>query len=109
MNIPIPSEEITIRCVAGFNYLEAIFWMLLAFWIWRKSRAFVSAQLANARFASVVTFVFGCSDLVEAQTGAWWRPVWLLIWKASCLVILVLCWRKYSKRNFQKKSSHSEL
>ena len=44
------------------------------------------------------TFVlFGLSDVVELQTGAWWRPWWLLVWKAACLAILVSAavrWRR---------------
>jgi hypothetical protein len=32
---------------------------------------------------------FGLSDLVEVTTGAWWRPWWLLAWKAACLLGLI--------------------
>lgn len=31
---------------------------------------------------------FGVSDLVETRTGAWYRPWWLLAWKASCVVLI---------------------
>jgi hypothetical protein len=37
-------------------------------------------------FAAVVFFLFAASDAVELQTGAWWRPWWLLVWKAVCLI-----------------------
>ncbi|MBE7458640.1 MAG: hypothetical protein KJ057_17160 [Phycisphaerae bacterium] len=37
-----------------------------------------------------MTFLaFGASDVVEADTGAWWRPWWLLAWKAACLAVLL--------------------
>lgn len=29
---------------------------------------------------------FGVSDIIELQTGAWWRPWWLLLLKAACLL-----------------------
>jgi hypothetical protein len=28
---------------------------------------------------------FGLSDLVEARSGAWWRPWWLLVLKGACI------------------------
>ncbi|MCB9852938.1 MAG: hypothetical protein H6819_07570 [Phycisphaerales bacterium] len=37
-----------------------------------------------------VFIAFGISDLVEATTGAWWRPWWLLVWKGVC-VLVFLC------------------
>ena len=41
-------------------------------------------------FLLAATFVlFGLSDVVELQTGAWWRPWWLLVWKAACITVLV--------------------
>lgn len=47
------------------------------------------------RLAAAVSVAFGISDLVEAQTGAWWRPWWLLVWKALCVAGLVLCYLRY--------------
>jgi hypothetical protein len=47
--------------------------------------------------ASVLFLLFGLSDLVEAQTGAWWRPWWLLMWKGLCIVGLAGCYIKYRK------------
>ena len=47
--------------------------------------------------SAAVTFVaFGWSDVVEAHTGAWWRPWWLLVWKGLCvLALLILTVRHY--------------
>lgn len=28
---------------------------------------------------------FGLSDIIESQTGAWWRPWWLLVLKGGCI------------------------
>jgi hypothetical protein len=30
--------------------------------------------------------VFGVSDVIEAQTGAWWHPWWLFAMKALCVL-----------------------
>ena len=39
--------------------------------------------------AAVLLIAFGISDLIEIQTGAWWRPPELLIFKGLCLVGLI--------------------
>ena len=40
-------------------------------------------------FAAVVFFLFGASDAVELQTGAWWKPWWLFVWKVICVISLL--------------------
>jgi hypothetical protein len=48
-----------------------------------------SARGRGPRIAAGIALVaFGLSDLVETQTGAWWRPWWLLAWKAACVLAL---------------------
>jgi hypothetical protein len=42
--------------------------------------------------------VFGVSDLVEAQTGAWWEPWWLFVMKAACVLVFVLAWRAHRRQ-----------
>jgi hypothetical protein len=39
--------------------------------------------------------LFGVSDIIEAETGAWWRPLWLLAWKGGCLLVIVLGFWQY--------------
>ena len=34
-------------------------------------------------------FVFAITDLIESETGAWWRPQWLLGLKALCVLGIV--------------------
>ena len=49
--------------------------------------------------ATIVFFLFGMSDVVEVQTGAWWRPWWLFAWKALCvLAMLGLLWDYLRRR-----------
>ena len=71
------------------NYVEAGLWTFVA--LVCVVYAFRRTGLTRRRCwqAAFVFFVFGCSDIVEAQTGAWWRPWWLLVWKVICVVALV--------------------
>src|SRR4051812_45390883 len=48
--------------------------------------------------AAVDLVLFGLSDVVEAQTGAWYRPVGLLVWKGGCLVALAWLLVDYRRR-----------
>lgn len=69
------------------NLAEAILWFAFAAtfvglaWRGRGRRRRLFSLLAAA------FVVFGISDLIEAQTGAWWRPVWLLVLKAGCIAV----------------------
>lgn len=65
------------------NLIEAGVWFLLAVILFihtlRRQR-----HLRGTLFLLVGTLaVFGGSDLVEARTGAWWKPWWLFVWKAA--------------------------
>jgi hypothetical protein len=71
------------------NYAEAVLWILVAavfgvFAIRRRGPA-----RRRCAIAVVVFFLFGMSDVVEVQTGAWWRPWWLFIWKTLCVLAML--------------------
>jgi hypothetical protein len=72
------------------NYLEAGLWMVIAatFALWAARRP--GAIRRRCVVAAAAFFLFGLSDVVEVHTGAWWRPWWLLVWKASC--VLAFAW-----------------
>lgn len=82
---------------AIFNYVEAVLWFVIALTVFLKSRAATHELRTLAVIVSVSFALFGVSDLVEASTGAWWRPLWLLGLKAFCVLSFVCCWLKYSK------------
>jgi hypothetical protein len=69
------------------NYAEAGLWAVIG------SGFIVQAVRLRGRarvlcvVGAVAFLAFGGSDVVEARTGAWWRPWWLLGWKAACLVV----------------------
>jgi hypothetical protein len=63
-------------------------------------------RLRPTLFVLVVALAaFGGSDLVEARTGAWWKPWWLFAWKTACVVSLTLGFLHYCRL---KKSKPDE-
>jgi hypothetical protein len=70
------------------NHIEACFWILLGVAFAGAALRLRAGSRRHCLVAAFVLVVFGCSDLVEAQTGAWWRPWWLLAWKGACVLAL---------------------
>ena len=78
------------------NLFEAGFWVLFGVMLAvaaRRKRAVRRLGLVSC----LISVLFGISDLVEASTGAWWRPWWLLLWKAVCVSGLAVCFLAYRK------------
>ena len=80
-----------------FNLYEAILWFVIAVTlfasaIFDKSKIFYKTNLI---VSAILFFVFGVSDLIEMQTGVWWRPMSLLIMKGACIIGFVGCFIKY--------------
>ncbi len=77
------------------NLIEAGFWIIfgvvVTLVLWRQARRLTPFSLISG----MVVILFGLSDLVESRTGAWWRPWWLLLWKAICLTGMAVCFLKY--------------
>lgn len=77
--------------VAVFNAVEAVWWMVLAI-IVAGGRIPVLVGHSIERIVLVIAFfLFGVSDVIEIQTGAWWRPMGLLVLKAMCIVSFIVC------------------
>ncbi len=87
------------------NIIEGVVWILIGVCFaialcWPKRR--------GSKLIAAINFVmFGCSDFVEYQTGAWWQPRWLMLWKGACICIMlaqfgVYLWRKRSARRQAK-------
>jgi len=79
----------------SFNYSEAILWFVVAVVLFIKSRRAEPMRRKLARIVSVAFAVFAVTDLIEVQTGAWWRPWWLFALKAACVLAFVTAWWKY--------------
>jgi hypothetical protein len=87
------------------NLIEAGFWVVFATAIAIGARNQSRPVRLLGVTASAVSLLFGISDLVEARTGAWWRPWWLLVWKGTCIAALVLCFLKYGKLRCEQNAS----
>ena len=71
------------------NYIEAGIWGIFAIGFGRVAFKNSGRIRIQRLIAAVTFFLFGLSDIVEIQTGAWWHPWWLLIWKSFCVVSMV--------------------
>ena len=79
-----------------FNLTEGFFWLLIAAVLlsasWRKQ------QFRRYLIIAALLFIlFGVSDFVEVHTGVWWRPWWLFVWNAACLIGLLVDYYWYRK------------
>lgn len=92
--------------IAEFNYIESALWFTIALGLLVQSFKLgkSDAYFKICIIASVAFVAFGVSDIIEAQTGAWWRPFSLLVLKASCVLTFVLCFIKYKKLESAKKT-----
>lgn len=85
-------ESLTFHAV--FNYGEACLWFILALSLAVRLRMTRPWRwLLPCAFA-----VFGVSDLIEVQTGAWWEPWWLFLMKAACVLVFLLAWRAHRRQ-----------
>ncbi|HEV8293558.1 MAG TPA: hypothetical protein VGP94_16600 [Tepidisphaeraceae bacterium] len=86
------------------NYIEAGLWICIGLGfaivaIRRKGVAYTGSGRAQCRAAALHFILFGISDIVEAHTGAWYKPTWLLVWKSACVVglttlLLIYFWKR---------------
>jgi hypothetical protein len=87
---------------AVFNAIEAVVWSLIAAVLaWLSWRA-TGRTRAVCATAAIAFAAFAVSDLIEIQTGAWYRPLWLLAWKAACIIVFVACY--FSARQVRRLS-----
>lgn len=79
-----------------FNQFEAGFWFFIALVLalfYRRRLPPPWQWLLPLAFA-----VFGVSDVIEVQTGAWWRPWWLLVLKAACVLVFLVALRAHLRQ-----------
>jgi len=84
-----------------FNHIEALVWLGIgaAFLIYSVATRF---QNRLAVITALAFLVFGCTDFLECESRAWWRPLWLLGLKALCVLTFLLCYLQYRKSRKQK-------
>jgi hypothetical protein len=91
---------------AAFNLIEAVFWIILAIVLAWHSWSSRASTKRLGMIAALALAAFAVSDIVEIQTGAWYRPLWLLAWKAACLIILAACYVRYRQTRPTEYSEH---
>ena len=80
-----------------FNQGEAALWLIIA--ITLLVRPVPKLAKTVWRWLLPLCFVvFGASDVIEAQTGAWWHPWWLFVIKALCVLGVLGAFWKARKR-----------
>ena len=93
------------------NVLEALLWIAIG--IALSIVAFTKPAFLRRRclLGAAAFIFFGASDLIEAWSGAWWRPWWLLIWKGICLLVLLILLFDYYRRRrmLRAKSDQNSL
>ena len=77
------------------NYLEAFIWFCLAIGFAVNAGKKSGKTRINRLITTLIFLLFGGSDIVEVQTGAWWSPWWLFVWKASCVLSMVILFWVY--------------
>ena len=84
------------------NVIEAGLWFVVALALTFQSIRSAGRSRALLAILAAAFLVFGISDLIESQTGAWWRPLWLLAMKGGCVVIFVLGFAAYGRLKMKK-------
>ncbi len=82
-----------------YNYIEGVVWQIIAM---ATLLLFYRKSIPDALLLMVSFIIFGISDFIEVQTGAWWRPWWLLVMKGLCLVGIAFAIYRLKKQNSGK-------
>jgi hypothetical protein len=77
------------------NLIEALVWFAAAAAMLVKSRSETRPARNALLLLATATVGFGVSDLVEMRTSAWWKPWWLFVWKAACVLAMLALFTRY--------------
>src|SRR5437762_8212429 len=73
-----------------YNYIEVGLWPALGAVVALLALRRRGMMRVYGLIASLMLVVFGASDWVENDTGGeWWHPWWLLLWKGTCVILLL--------------------
>lgn len=90
------------------NLFEAGLWFVVSLILFAKLTRATGRLRRVFAILAVAFFVFGISDLIESQTGAWWRPVWLLLLKVGCVAVFGFGFRAYYRIKNNRNGTPSE-
>ncbi|MEA1925635.1 MAG: hypothetical protein U9M90_00110 [Patescibacteria group bacterium] len=83
-----------------FNFIEGIYWLFLGIFVLTLLKIIPRKYKKLALFTSLILVLFGITDFIEINTGAYWMPWWLLIWNIFCISGLILSLVWYIKLKF---------
>ncbi len=91
------------------NIIEGFFWIAISLIFWLPALRRREKQRWFCLTGGLVFFIFGLSDFYESHTLAWWRPWWLMVWKAACSIgiLIIILW--YVKINGSWKNTIAKL
>ena len=89
-----------------FNQIEAGVWLIIAIGFFFYCVKAKEEKRKIGIICCIAFFIFGISDIIESLTGAWWRPLWLLAIKTSCVFTFIYCYLKY--RRIQKTKTPNQ-
>jgi len=90
---------------ALFNHAEAFLWWSMAvFFVVRFTKSRALWRCWNWVLPLAFGF-FGVSDWIEARTGAWWTPWWLLAIKAACVAVFLAAYVRMRKKTGSVKGA----
>ncbi len=92
-----------------FNIIEGVFWIVVALFFLVPTLRSGEKHRWFCLFGALVFIAFGLSDFYEVHTGAWWKPWQLLLWKAACIVGIVVTVVWYVRINGSWKSAIDKL
>ena len=82
------------------NLVEAVLWLVFTLAFGTMAYRARGERRRLWSILAVAFAFFSASDVIESQTGAWWRPWWLLIMKTGCIAVFlygVLTYRRIKK------------
>jgi len=96
------------RVFFAFNLCEGLLWIGVAMALavaFHRTHQYRDYALAGG----LIFLAFGISDFVELGTGAWYRPWWLLLWKAACVLSFIVVYARFRKRRQAHSGASSGL
>jgi hypothetical protein len=103
MCLSLSSERLS-RLLSLGNLFEAGLWMVFAaIFITLAIRCSQRRRRLSIILAAAFA-AFALSDVIESQTGAWWRPLWLLVFKGGCIVVFCYAVWEYRRIQFAERA-----
>jgi hypothetical protein len=91
-----------------FNSLEMYIWFVVGVMFFANGFRRSNRYKKLTFLLSATYIAFGLSDGVEVNTGAWWQPWWLLLWKVLCVIVFTVSATYYFRNEHNLKKIKTE-